>query len=74
MRIRSNIRDYDVHFAETEDFLAEFAWFPQRCYVVDSNVWDHYKDGCLSCLGAGNFPPTSAPTCGRPARTARFPA
>ena len=54
MRIHSNIRDYDVHFAETEDFLAEFARFPQRCYVVDSNVWDHYKDGCLSCLWAGN--------------------
>lgn len=47
MKIRSNIRDYEVHFAETTDFLGEFDKFPQRCYVVDSNVWQLYSNGCL---------------------------
>lgn len=50
MRIHSNIRDYDVHFAETAGFLAGFDRFPHRCYVVDGNVWSHYRDGCLSGL------------------------
>ncbi len=54
MRIHSNIRDYDVHFAEDEEFLRGFERFPQRCYVVDGNVWDLYAAGCLKSLDPGN--------------------
>ena len=47
MKITSNIRDYEIHFAETTDFLAGLKKFPQRCYVVDHNVWSLYEKGCL---------------------------
>jgi len=47
MKIESNIRDYDVHFADQPDFLREFARFPQRCFVVDENVWRIYGDTIL---------------------------
>lgn len=50
IRIESNIHDYEVHFAETTDFLRRFERFPQRCCVVDSNVWRLYADGCLCGL------------------------
>lgn len=50
MRIHSNIRDYDVHFSETAEFLAGVERFSHRCYVVDSNVWSHHRNGCLSGL------------------------
>jgi len=47
MKIKSNIRDYEVHFTKTTGFLQSFERFPQRCYVVDSNVWQLYADDCL---------------------------
>lgn len=47
MKIQSNIRDYDVHIVETAGFLRDLESIPQRCYVVDSNVWRLYADGCL---------------------------
>jgi len=47
MKINSNIRDYEAHFVATTDFLREFERFPQRCYVIDSNVWRIHAEGCL---------------------------
>lgn len=47
MRIKSNIRDYDVHFADTPDFLGGFERFAQRTFVVDENVWRIYGDNLL---------------------------
>ncbi|HWR58470.1 MAG TPA: 3-dehydroquinate synthase family protein, partial [Thermodesulfovibrionales bacterium] len=44
MKIHSNIRDYPVYFAETLDFLVRFDKFPERCFVIDSNVWRLYGD------------------------------
>lgn len=47
MRIKSNIRHYDVHFADTPDFLRSFERFAQRTFVVDENVWRIYGDNLL---------------------------
>lgn len=44
MKIKSNIRDYDVVFAGAADFLREFAGLPHVCYVVDSSVWELYPE------------------------------
>jgi 3-dehydroquinate synthase len=50
MKIRSSIRDYDVHFAEDDGFVAGFSRFPQVCFVVDENVWAHHSDSTLRLL------------------------
>ena len=54
MMVKSALRDYPVHFAETTGFLAELENYPQRCYVVDENVWRLYGDGCLSGIDRRN--------------------
>lgn len=50
MKIHSNIRDYEVHFAETADFLRGFGTLAERCYVIDANVWQCHANGCLGEL------------------------
>lgn len=50
MKIHSNIRDYEVHFAETADFVRDLQAGAERCWVVDANVWRHHADGCLRDL------------------------
>lgn len=47
MKIKSNIRDYDVHFTDTPNFLRKFERFPQRTFVIDENVWRIYGDTLL---------------------------
>lgn len=47
MKIKSNIRDYEVHFTEGAEFLRGFDRFPQRCLVVDENVWRIYGESLL---------------------------
>jgi 3-dehydroquinate synthase len=47
MKIASNIRDYEVHFPETPDFLKSLGKIHPRCYVIDHNVWRLYQDGRL---------------------------
>ena len=48
--IHSNIRDYEVAFTDMADVLQGFHAVAQRCYVVDSNVWEHHRTGCLAEL------------------------
>lgn len=55
IQIKSNIRDYRVHLAETTDFLYGFDRFPQRCYVVDSNVWRLYGDTSLREIASSDI-------------------
>lgn len=50
MKIHSNIRDYEVHFAETADFIRDLHAGAERCWVVDANAWRHHADSCLSGL------------------------
>jgi 3-dehydroquinate synthase len=50
IRIHSAIRDYDVKFQESFDFLAAFEAIPNRFYVIDSNVWQLYRDSLFKNL------------------------
>jgi 3-dehydroquinate synthase len=47
MKVSSNIRDYEVHFPETPDFLKSLERLTPRCYAVDHNVWRLHQDGRL---------------------------
>ena len=47
MKIASNIRNYEVNFPETPNFLKGFEKITPRCYVVDHNVWRLYQDNTL---------------------------
>lgn len=53
-RISSKIRDYQVNIVETADFLYDLERIPERCYVVDENVWALYADNSLQHLDRGN--------------------
>jgi 3-dehydroquinate synthase len=42
MTVSSSIRDYQVAFVETMDFISEFESAKDRYYVIDKKVWDLY--------------------------------
>jgi 3-dehydroquinate synthase len=44
MSVSSSIRDYQVAFVETMDFISEFESAKNRYYVIDKKVWDLYGD------------------------------
>jgi len=44
IKIKSNIRDYEVFFCESPDFLNEFNKYEPHCYVIDETVWNLYGD------------------------------
>lgn len=48
IKVHSAIRDYEVHFFDSFDFLSAFEEIPNRFYVIDSNVWDLYRDSLFS--------------------------
>ncbi|MFZ2951146.1 MAG: AroB-related putative sugar phosphate phospholyase (cyclizing) [Desulfuromonadaceae bacterium] len=48
--IRSNLRDYTVHFQDNADFVEGFSRFPQRLFVIDESVWRLHGNGCLSTI------------------------
>jgi len=50
INVHSAIRDYAVHFSDGFDFLAAFEKIPNRFYVIDSNVWQLYRDSQFSHL------------------------
>lgn len=50
IRVHSAIRDYEVHFTDSFDFLTAFEDIPNRFYVIDSNVWALYRDSLFSRL------------------------
>ncbi len=50
MRIRSKIRDYEIHFVNGDEFVSSLSRYLPCCYVVDDNVWGLYRDGVLKSL------------------------
>ena len=50
IKVHSAIRDYEVNFSGEFDFLAELETIPNRFYVIDSNVWELYRDSQFSNL------------------------
>lgn len=50
IKVHSAIRDYEVHFADSFDFMADFEKISNRYYVIDSNVWTLYRDTVFAHL------------------------
>ncbi len=50
IEVHSAIRDYEVQFSDTFDFLEAFEEIPNRFYIIDSNVWGLYRDSLFSRL------------------------
>lgn len=50
IKVHSAIRDYEVNFSDTFDFLGAFEMIQNRFYVIDSNVWNLYRDTQFSHL------------------------
>jgi 3-dehydroquinate synthase len=48
MKIRSNVRDYAVHFQDGGAFVEGLLRLPQRLFVVDENVWRHWGPTLLA--------------------------
>jgi 3-dehydroquinate synthase len=48
--VPSRIRDYEVRFEESPDFIAALAALPQTCFAVDENVWSLYRATLLKNL------------------------
>jgi 3-dehydroquinate synthase len=48
--VPSRIRDYEVRFEESPDFIAALAALPQACFAVDENVWRLYHATLLKNL------------------------
>ncbi len=50
IKIKSAIRDYEVNFSETTDFLSKLETIRNRFYIIDSTVWDLYAEKLFSGL------------------------
>ena len=50
IKVHSAIRDYEVNFYDSFDFFAAFEEIPNRFYVIDSNVWELYRNSLFSSL------------------------
>jgi 3-dehydroquinate synthase len=50
INVHSAIRDYQVHFFDAFDFLGTLEKIQNRFYVIDSNVWEIYRDSLFSAL------------------------
>lgn len=44
IKVHSAIRDYEVNFFDSFNFLTAFEEIPTRFYVIDSNVWNLYHE------------------------------
>lgn len=50
IKVKSNLRDYEVHIGPAQDFLKHLANLQHKFFVVDENVWHLYADRILSTL------------------------
>ncbi len=50
IKVKSAIRNYDVQFVDTMEFLEKFQNIKERFYIIDSNVWKHYSEKYLGSL------------------------
>jgi 3-dehydroquinate synthase len=55
IKIKSNIRDYDVCFKRANGFLKEIdRGTSHNCYIIDENVWELYRRSTFSDLDKNN--------------------
>lgn len=52
LTIKSNIKNYSAYFEKNDDFLKSLANLENSVFVIDENVWNLHKTGCLSPLPA----------------------
>jgi 3-dehydroquinate synthase len=50
LTIKSNIKDYTTYFEKNEQFLKDLSLLENVVFVVDENVWNLHKNGCLKNL------------------------
>lgn len=50
IKVKSNLRDYEVHIGPAQDFVKHLAHLEHKFFVVDENVWHCYADRILSTL------------------------
>jgi 3-dehydroquinate synthase len=50
IKVKSNLRDYEVHIGPAQDFVDHLANLQHKFFVVDENVWHLYADHILSTL------------------------
>ncbi len=55
INVKSNVRDYRVHFPDNTDFIETFAKQTDCVFVIDSNVWQLHRNGCLRGLQEKNL-------------------
>lgn len=48
--IRSKLKNYNIYFADNCDFLKQFCDKPNIIFIIDDNVWQNHKFGCLRVL------------------------
>lgn len=52
LTIKSNIKDYTAFFEQNDEFIKNLATLENSVFVVDENVWNLHKEGCLNVLPA----------------------
>lgn len=50
LTIKSNIKNYTAYFEKDDSFFKELANLQNAVFVVDENVWNLHKNGCLKYL------------------------
>jgi len=50
IRVKSSLREYEVHIGPVHDFVKHLADLDHKLFVVDENVWHCHSDGILSVL------------------------
>jgi len=50
LTVKSNIKNYDVFFENSTNFIEELSKKENSVYVIDENVWKLHKNGILSSI------------------------
>lgn len=50
--VKSALRDYRVHISDSAEFVRDLEAIKDRLYVVDSNVWDLYREQIFAGIDA----------------------
>jgi len=48
--IKSNLQNYQANFVDNNSFIYGLKDIPNSIFIVDSKVWEYYKDNLLACI------------------------
>ena len=54
INVKSALRDYQVNITESTDFLRDLEAISDRLYVIDSNVWELYRESVFRGMDPTN--------------------